>query len=159
MKMTLNDIERKILSAIQYGMPMSQSPYQDLSEKIGISVDSFLEMLRQWKAESKIRRTGAIVNHFQMGHGVGAMVVWSVPEDRIDQAGELFASLPKVSHAYLRPSNEQWPYNLYTMVHASDESELKVTIETMSRKSGIKEFRELKTVRELKKVPPTYIVE
>lgn len=159
MKMTLNTLERKILSAIQYGMPMSRSPYRDLSKNIGISVAQLLETLRQWKAEKKIRRLGAIVNHFQMGHGVGAMVVWNVPDDKIDQVGELFASFPKVSHAYQRPSNKQWPYNLYTMVHASDESELDTAIETMTRKSGIQKFHALKTVRELKKVPPTYIIE
>ncbi len=159
MKKTLNDLERKILSAIQYGMPISRSPFQDLSETLGISTDDLLEILRKWKAEGKIRRLGAIVNHFRMGHGVGAMVVWNVPQDRIDQAGELFASCPKVSHAYLRPSSEQWPYNLYTMVHASGDSELEATIGSMSFSSGIMEFRQLKTVRELKKVPPTYIIE
>ncbi|MBC8378949.1 MAG: Lrp/AsnC family transcriptional regulator [Planctomycetes bacterium] len=159
MEKTLNALERKILGAIQYGMPMSLLPFQDLSETVGISTDELLEILRTWKAQRKIRRLGAIVNHFRMGHGVGAMVVWNVPEDRTDQVGQLLASFPKVSHAYLRPSSEQWPYNLYTMVHASDASELEATIKSMSLKSEIHQFRQLKTVRELKKVPPTYIIE
>ena len=158
MKIALNTIERKILGAIQYGMPVTQSPYQDLSKQIGISVDQLLEILRNWKASGKIRRLGAIVNHFKMGHGVGAMVVWNVPEGKIDQIGKLFASLSNVSHAYLRPSSKQWPYNLYTMVHASDESKLEKAIQGMSRESEIEEYRALKTVRELKKVNPTYIV-
>lgn len=157
--MALSILERKILSAVQYGLPMTRSPYLDIADKIGIPVTQLLETLGQWKAEGKIRRAGAIVNHFQMGHGVGAMVVWNVPQARTDEVGGLFASFPKVSHAYLRPSSKQWPYNLYTMAHASDSGELEITIEAMSTKSGIKEFRVLKTVRELKKVPPTYILE
>ena len=159
MKMTLNTLERKILSAVQYGLPMSPTPYQDISAKVGIPVAQLLDTLRRWETEKKIRRTGAIVNHFQMGHGVGAMVVWNVPEDKVDKVGELFASFPKVSHAYLRPPNKQWPYNFYTMIHARCLDELQAAIETMSQKSGITEFRALKTVRELKKIPPTYIVE
>lgn len=159
MKTQLTTLERKILGAIQFGLPLSRTPYQELAETIGISTDQLLEILRQWKTEGKIRRLGAIVNHFRMGHGVGAMVVWNVPESRIDQVGELFASFPRVSHAYERPSGEQWPYNLYTMVHAADESELAATIETMRVRSGVEAYRALKTVRELKKVPPTYIVE
>lgn len=159
MKTTLNAVEYKILGAIQNGMPLSRTPYEDLSRDIGIPVEELLQTLQQWKAEKKIRRLGAIVNHFQMGHGVGAMVVWQVPEDETDRIGKLFASVPKVSHAYLRPSNEQWPYNLYTMVHASDEDELTTTIEAMSRESGIVNYRALRTERELKKVPPTYIIE
>ncbi len=87
------------------------------------------------------------------------MVVWHVPEDRLDSVGKLFVSFTNVSHVYLRPAKKQWPYNLYTMVHASDIEELETKIETMSRQSRITEFRALKTVKELKKVPPAYIVE
>jgi DNA-binding Lrp family transcriptional regulator len=159
MKMVLSVLEKKILSAIQYGMPMSLSPYQDLADKIGITAEELLGMLRDWKADKRIRRLGAIVNHFQMGHGVGAMVVWSVPDERVQQVGELFASFPKVSHAYQRPLRKQWSYNLYTMVHATSKEELETTIRTMSKQSGVAEFRDLKTVKELKKVPPTYIIE
>jgi DNA-binding Lrp family transcriptional regulator len=159
MKMTLSDLEKKVLSEIQHGIPMSAQPYQDLADKIGIVPDQLLQMLRQWKADKRIRRLGAIVNHFQMGHGTGAMVVWSVPEDRADQVGQQFASFSKVSHAYRRPSKKHWPFSLYTMVHATDTDELEQTIRDMSRQSGITEFRALKTVRELKKVSPTYIIE
>ena len=156
--MTLSDLEKKVLATIQHGMPMSLSPYRDLADQIGISVEQLLSTMRQWKADKRIRRLGAIVNHFQMGHGVGAMVVWNVPEERADQIGQQFASFAKVSHAYRRPSKKQWPYTLYTMVHASSADELEQTIRQMSRQSGITEFRALKTVKELKKVPPTYRV-
>ena len=153
-----SDLEQRILGVIQHGMPMSLSPYEDLANEIGIPAEQLLGILRQWKADGKIRRLGAIVNHFQMGHGIGAMVVWRVPDDRVQQVGELFASVPKVSHAYQRPSGKQWPYSLYTMVHATSKKELEATIDEMSHKSGITEYRDLKTVKELKKVPPTYII-
>ena len=159
MKTLMSQLERHILSEIQHGMPMSLTPYQDIAKVVGISVDQLLEVLRKWKSEQKIRRVGAIVNHFQIGHGAGAMVVWNVPEDRIDEVGKLFASLPKVSHAYQRPAKNHWPYNLYTMVHASRSEEIETMLEGMSHKSRICDYRALKTVRELKKVPPTYIID
>lgn len=154
----MNELERDILRAIQHGMPVSLTPYQDIADGIGISVDQLLEVLREWVSEKKIRRVGAIVNHFQIGHGAGAMVVWNVAEERIDEIGTLFSSLPRVSHAYQRPVQKHWPYNLYTMVHASDKNELGRTLREMSRKSGIRDYRALKTVQELKKVPPTYVI-
>jgi DNA-binding Lrp family transcriptional regulator len=159
MKTTLSDVEKKVLSTIQHGMPMTLDPYQNLADTIGIAPDQLLQMLRAWKNDKRIRRLGAIVNHFQMGHGIGAMVVWNVPEERADQVGQQFASFSKVSHAYRRPSKKNWPFTLYTMVHATCADELAKTIQDMSRQSGIMEFRALKTVRELKKVPPTYIIE
>ena len=155
----LSNLERRVLSVIQHGIPMSVRPYQDLANQVEIPVEQLLEILRQWQADGKIRRLGAIVNHFQMGHGVGAMVVWNVPDDRIERVGNLFASFPKVSHAYQRPAKEKWPYNLYTMVHATSEQELTGTIRSMSQQSGITEYCDLKTVKELKKVPPTYIIQ
>ena len=157
--MSLNDLERKVLAAVQHGMPMSVQPYQDLADTIGIAPEQLLQVLRQWKADKRIRRLGAIVNHFEMGQGVGAMVVWNVPEERVGQVGQQFAAFAKVSHAYRRPTKKRWPYTLYTMVHASSADELEETIRKMSRQSGITEFRALKTVKELKKVPPTYIIE
>ena len=159
MKSNLSGLERRVLGALQHGMPMSLSPYRDLADSAGILSQQLLDVLRLWKADGRIRRLGAIVNHFQMGQGTGAMVVWNVPEDRIDEVGTLFASFAKVSHAYQRPSKKEWPYNVYTMVHAGSNAELEQTIQTMSEQSGLSEFRELKTVKELKKVPPTYIVE
>ena len=159
MKTILSDAEKKVLNAIQHGMPMTLEPYQDLAETIGIAPEQVLQMLREWKNDKRIRRLGAIVNHFQMGHGIGAMVVWNVPEEDADQIGQQFASFSKVSHAYRRPSKKNWPFNLYTMVHATCADELEKTIRDMSSQSRISEFRALKTVRELKKVPPTYIID
>lgn len=157
--MNLNKLEYKILAAVQHGMPMSRTPYQDLADTIGIDPEQLLETIRQWQSEKKIRRGGAIVNHFQIGHGTGAMVVWQVPAERIDEVGECFASFDKVSHAYQRLAKVNWPYTIYTMVHAVDPVDLEQTTQNMTQKSGITEFRILKTVRELKKVPPTYIIE
>jgi DNA-binding Lrp family transcriptional regulator len=154
----LNDLERKILAAIQHGMPNTLTPYEDMAASIGISVEQLLDTLKTWKTQGKIRRVGAIVNHFQLGYGVGAMVAWDIPKDKIDDTGQLFASFAEVSHAYQRPSAPGWPYTLYTMVHAATAAELDSTIRAMSQASGIEKFQALKTIRELKKVPPTYIV-
>jgi DNA-binding Lrp family transcriptional regulator len=156
---SMNDLERKILNAIQNGMPMTQEPYGDLAESIGITPDQLLQVLSEWKNDRRIRRLGAIVNHFQMGHGAGAMVVWNVPEGQIEEIGQQFAAFKKVSHAYQRPTKKNWPFSLYTMVHASSADELEQTLREMSRKSGVKGYRALKTIKELKKVPPTYISE
>ena len=159
MKIVKSDLEHNILNAIQHGLPVSMTPYKDIASDLGISVEQLLDVLGRWKSEKKIRRVGAIVNHFRIGHGSGAMVVWKVQPDRIDDVGKLFASQPKVSHAYQRPTTDHWPYNLYTMVHASDNSELERTLAAMSAESGITDYRALKTIRELKKVPPTYIID
>lgn len=155
----LTELEKRILAVIQHGFPAhSLTPYAHMASRIGIDTADLLEVLRQWQANGRIRRLGAIVNHFQVGMGSGAMVVWQVPLDRIEAVGQCLAGFKEVSHAYQRPSSEQWPYNLYTMVHGAHADSTQAIVERMSQACGITDYRMLVTEQELKKVPPTYIM-
>lgn len=156
--MVLSEIERKLLAEIQHGMPATHTPYADVAKKIGVDVDQVIDILNNWNKDGRLRRVGAIVNHFKVGLKAGAMVVWQVPEDRIEKVGRILASFPEVSHAYERPSTDQWPYNIYTMVHGNNAQDVRDTIEKMSEKVGINSCKQLETIKELKKVPPTYIL-
>lgn len=159
MKNVLSEVEKKILCAIQHGMPESLSPYEDMACEIGISVDELLKVLADWKENGKLRRLGAVVNHFKVGLPAGAMVVWKVEEERVVEVGGILSDFREVSHAYERVVTEQWSHNVYTMVHGGTEAEVKKTVKAMSDAAGIEDYRKLITVKELKKVPPTYIIE
>ena len=155
----LSDDERKILAVIQRGLPLSSTPYIDMAAEIGIETEVLLTKLEQWQQEGKLRRIGAILNHFKVGLESGAMVTWKVEPGRVDEVGGIFTEQKAVSHAYERRITENWPWNIYTMVHAKNDEELKQTIERMSDISGISEYHVLATKRELKKAPPVYITE
>jgi DNA-binding Lrp family transcriptional regulator len=158
MKNHLTEIEQKILAVIQHGLPESQEPFKDVAEKIGIDINQLLDILKKWKDQGKIRRIGAIVNHFKVGLGGGAMVVWQVEQEQAEQVGKTLADFEEVSHAYERHTNENWPYNIYTMVHGKSDKDVQQTVHRMSQACGISNFRILLTQKELKKVPPTYII-
>ena len=153
----LSELEKKVLSVIQHGMPLTLTPYKDMADQLGVSVDDVLGVIKGWKEAGQLRRVGAIVNHFRVGLAGAAMVVWRVEEDRIEEVGKQLASFAEVSHAYERPSSDAWPYNLYTMVHGDDMAEVERTVASMSEACGVDDYSQLHTVRELKKVPPTYI--
>ncbi len=157
MKNQISDIEQKILAVIQHGFPNSKNPFKDMAEKIGIETEQLMAVLREWKQQGKIRRIGAIVNHFKVGLGGGAMVVWQVESERTEEVGTMLAEFEEVSHAYERRTYEYWPYSLYTMVHGKTEEDVQQIIQRMSQTCGISNYRVLVTGKELKKVPPTYI--
>ena len=159
MKNSMSDMERRIIAVLQEGLGNSQSPYEDVAQRIGIERSELLEILKDWKKQGKLRRIGAILNHFKVGLPAGAMVVWQVEPEHAVEIGEKFASVKEVSHAYERLTCENWPYNLYTMVHGKNEEEVQKVVEDMSRASGISNYRILATEKELKKVPPTYIID
>ncbi len=159
MKEHISSIERRILAVLQEGLPSSQTPYKDMAQWIGIEVSELLAVLEDWKKQGRLRRIGAIVNHFKVGLGAGAMVVWQAEPERIVEIGQVLAGFKEVSHAYERQTRENWPYNLYTMVHGRSSEEVQQVIKRMSQACGVSNYRILVTEKELKKVAPTYIME
>jgi len=157
MKNHISDIERRILAVLQGGFPRSQTPYKDMAKLVGIDTKRLLAVLDNWKREGKLRRIGAIVDHFKVGLSAGAMVAWRVEPERIEQVGTTLAGFKEVTHAYERKIAENWPYNLYTMVHGADIQEVEQIVKRMSQACGVSDYRILTTKKELKKVPPTYV--
>lgn len=158
MAQTISDTEKRVLEVIQHGFPRSLTPYADMAESAGISTDELLAVIKNWDQTKKLRRIGAIVNHFSVGLGHGAMTVWRVEPDQIERIGAQLSNFTAVSHAYQRPTTKNWSYNLYTMVHGCDPEDVKKTVKQMSDACGITDYRMLLTKKELKKVSPTYII-
>ena len=155
----MSDLEKRILAVLQKGLPLTLTPYRDMAGEIGIEPERLLEVLRQWDTDGRLRRIGAVVSHVKVGLSAGSMVVWEVAPDRVEEVGRNLASFSQVSHAYQRPTSPSWRYNLYTMVHGADSSEVDRTVRQMSKACGVKKYWQLHTKRELKKVPPTYIMD
>jgi DNA-binding Lrp family transcriptional regulator len=159
MSYKISNFEKLILSVIQEGFPGSKTPYKEMAAKAGIETKQLLEILQQWKHQGKLRRVGAIVNHFKVGLSGGAMVAWQVEPEDVEMVGKILAEFKEVSHAYERRTGQNWPYNVYTMIHGSDVHNIEQIVNRMSQACGISNYRILQTEKELKKVPPTYIKE
>ncbi|MFC1675657.1 Lrp/AsnC family transcriptional regulator [Planctomycetota bacterium] len=155
----MSDTEYKILAVLQKGLPKTVTPYQDMAQEIGIGVADLLAVLKDWQSTGRLRRIGAIVNHFKLGLGASAMVAWDVPDEQIEKVGTMLAGYKQVSHAYQRQARENWPYNLYTMVHGKNPEEVEQLVCDMSKTCGVSNYRVLSTEKELKKTAPEYIKE
>ena len=80
--------------------------------------DALLERAEVFIRRNYMRRFAAVLNHRSAGFGANGMAVWKVPEDRVDEIGAMMAGFQAVSHCYRRPTYPDWPYNLFSMVHA-----------------------------------------
>jgi DNA-binding Lrp family transcriptional regulator len=77
---------------------------------------------------------------------------------RIDEVGYRVAAYKEVSHCYKRPTYEDWPYNLFSMVHArSKESCIKIA-EEIAKDIKIDDYKILFSLREFKKERVKYYV-
>lgn len=137
----LADDERRVLLAIQDGLPLTPTPYADVARELGMTEQRVLELVRSMLAEGKIKRIGLIPNHYALGITANGMSVWDVPEDRIDEVGRRLAARPEVSHCYHRPRYEGvWPYTVFAMVHGRTREEVVETVERIARELGIQDI-------------------
>ena len=87
------------------------------------------------------------------------MIVWKVPDGNIDEVGYKLASFPQVSHCYRRPVYPDWPFNLFSMIHARTIDAAKQIAIELSNFTGVKEYRILFSSREFKKERVKYFVD
>jgi DNA-binding Lrp family transcriptional regulator len=105
-----------------------------------------------------MRRYAAILRHRDVGFTANGMIVWNVPEPRIEEVGEILGAFPQVSHCYRRPVYPDWKYNVFSMVHArSLEAAEKMAVE-MSGQIGVSDYKILLSSREFKKERVKYFV-
>ncbi len=152
----LNATEQKVIAAIQGDIPITAHPYRELAERIGLTETAFLEVLAGLRARNIIRRFGATLRHQKSGYAANAMGAWQVPETRIAAVGERMAACRQISHCYRRNPNADWPYNLYTMIHAESPEACWEIAREMSRDTGVEDYTLLFSLRELKKTSMTY---
>ncbi len=152
----LTKLEKKIISLIQGDIAITQHPYLGIAEKLGISEEVLLNTLKDLCKRGVIRRFGATIRHQKSGFKANAMTAWKVEENRIDDVGKKMASFKEVSHCYRRNPSDEWPYNLYTMIHARDEESCHQTAHRMSEAALVDTYKLLFSRRELKKTSMKY---
>ena len=135
---------------------MLERPFAAQGEIIGCNEDDVLEMLRSFKERKLMRRFAAVMNHRSAGFKANAMGVWAVPDDELEHVGQQMAGFARVSHCYRRPTYEDWPYSVFTMVHGMNARECEETIAAIRDETGVDEYALLWSVKEYKKTRVRY---
>lgn len=143
------DIE--LLKVAQDGVKLISRPYQVLGDQVGLSEEEVIARLRALQEGGIIRRFAATIGHRALGIVANAMIAWMVAPEDIVRAGALFASVDEVTHCYERATADDWPYNLYTMVHSKSRDDCLMIADRLSQRSGISDYRILFSDFEYKK--------
>jgi len=152
----LTELEKRIIALIQGDIAITERPYLEIAERLDISEETLLDTLKSLSERGVMRRFGATLRHQKSGFQANAMVAWIVDEDRIDEVGRTMASSRAVSHCYRRNPTDDWPYNLYTMIHARDETSCREIVHELSVKAHVDTYSMLFSRRELKKTSMKY---
>ena len=133
----LDAIDRAIVRATQAGLPLVARPYAAVAAAIGVAPEVVLARVEAMLADGRIRRIGAVPNHYALGYRANGMSVWDVADGRVDELGERVGALACVSHCYRRPRRlPQWRYNLFAMLHGRDRAEVEAQVATVAAVLG-----------------------
>jgi siroheme decarboxylase len=136
---------------LQRDLPLQPRPFDALARTSGISADDLLGAARALQKRGQMRRFGAAVQPRKTGFLATAMGVWVVPADHADEFGAKLSQHRAVSHCYLRPVYNDWPYNIYTTVHGRSVDECESIINDLATDTGLTEKQALYPTREYKK--------
>lgn len=150
--MTENDLDIKLIKQMQDGIPLTKTPYEDVANELGMSEEEVIDRLKNLLANGKIRRLAASIAHRKIGIDSNAMIVWKVPEERVDECGKIMAGFEEVTHCYERPTFPDWEYNVFTMIHGYTDKECETVIERIKQKTGLDDYVIMYSEREFKKI-------
>jgi DNA-binding Lrp family transcriptional regulator len=152
----LSDLEIRTISVVQEDLPLQKRPFAGYAELIGTDEATVLELLASFKERKLMRRFAAVMNHRNAGFKANAMGVWAVPEEELEAIGPQMASFAAVSHCYKRPTYDDWPYSVFTMVHGQSARDCEATIDAIRTETGVEEHALLWSVKEYKKTRVKY---
>ena len=133
----MNALDQALVRALQAGLPLVPAPYAEIARSVGASERQVTEKLEEMLGDGRIRRIGAVPNHYALGYSANAMSVWDVRDEEVERLGHEVGALPYVTHCYRRPRRlPDWPYNLFAMVHGRTRAETEEKVHAIGRALG-----------------------
>ena len=143
--------EKKFILALERHLGIIKKPFAPVARRLGWKESRLLDSVKAYKEEGLIRRLGLILAHRNVGLKSNVLVVWNVPKKDLNRMANIFQNTGEISHCYERKTFVTWPYNIYTMIHGRNRKDCLKIIRILSQKTGIKDYRALFTLKELKK--------
>jgi DNA-binding Lrp family transcriptional regulator len=147
----MDELDRRILRALQDGLPIVPEPYGEVAVRLGVPAETLLERLRAMIGRGEVRRMGASIAHRRAGIAANVMCVWRVPTAEVERFAADAIRFDEVTHCYERATTPEWPYNVYAMIHGRREADCEGVIAELCRRTGQHDYVALYSTREFKK--------
>jgi len=144
---------------LQQDLSLEPTPFQGWAESLGVRQRRMFAKARDFEASGVMRRFAAVLRHQKAGFVANAMICWRIPEEQLPDLGYRLASYPQVSHCYQRPAYEDWPYNVFSIVHALSRRQCEEIARRMSQEIGVDDYVILYSTKEYKKERVRYHVQ
>ncbi len=132
---TMDEIDRRIINALQGGFPICPAPYAKAAETIGISQDELLQRLTRLCADGLLSRFGPMYHAEKLG-GALTLAAMSVPEERFEEVAEQVNGHREVAHNYAREHH----LNMWFVLATEQPSQIDELIAEIEAETGLAVF-------------------
>lgn len=131
----MDEIDRRIINTLQGNFPISDRPYLDVAEQLGISEDQLLNRLKSLLKERTLTRFGPMYDIQKLG-GNFSLCAIRVPAERFKEVTEIVNAFPEVAHNYKRDHE----FNMWYVLATESADQIALTNQTIEAKTGLKVY-------------------
>ncbi len=97
----MDEIDRRIVNALQGGFPVSERPFAEAAASLGLSEEDLITRVERLVGRGTLSRFGPLFNAERLG-GAVTLAAMEVPEEAFDEVAALVNAHPEVAHNYAR---------------------------------------------------------
>ena len=147
--LTLEEI--RMIRQLQEAFPLTDEPYRKIAADLGMTENEALERIKALVKKGCLKRIGSFLKPAAAIPVEKTLVVWQIPEEKLERIGPEIAGFSEVLYADRRPALPEFPYALYTVLRSGTPGEFGALTRRIQDRIGKWPFRVLTTVREFKK--------
>lgn len=127
----MDELERRILNALQGGFPLCERPYAEAAAALGVSEEQLIARLAHMLEEGVLTRFGPMYNADRFGGGF-ELCAMRVPQQDIERVAAQVNSHPEVAHNYEREHD----WNMWFVLAAESPPQLAQARKRIERETG-----------------------
>jgi DNA-binding Lrp family transcriptional regulator len=97
----MDDLDRRIINNLQGGFPVSERPFLEAAQTLGIGERDLIDRLERLTEVGVLSRFGPMYHAERLGGGL-TLAALAAPPERFDEVAALVNAYPEVAHNYER---------------------------------------------------------
>lgn len=97
----MDDVDRRLINALQGGFPICDRPYAEVSRRLDLDEHDVIARLARLLEDGALSRFGPMYDAERLGGGL-TLAAMAVPEARFDEVAAIVNGFPEVAHNYER---------------------------------------------------------
>ncbi len=137
-------LDKELLMKAQYEMPITETPFSDLAEKLDKDESYAIKKLNQYLKAGIIKKVGPQLNYKAFRGISHAALVGAEVRENLEKAVKIINQENAVKHNFLR---EHEIYNIWFTIKARTKDRIVERTKVLMEKSGIKNYVVLPSLR------------